>query len=724
MAKHAVSILLILTLGISVLVACGTPLGNEDLYVGFCSGRDTLAGKLGEPNDWAFTTEGKVWVDQSWLSHLIYYVTFLALGEAGPVLTKVFLLLACLATLFFRCRALSIPLNHTLIALTAGTLALAPFLGIRAQNFGMLYFVLLGSMLTLPHSWGRLRQVGALVVLAVWSNSHGSFMFGFFLLILKFLTELVYHLDWLKFLHPTAGGEGLDDARTSDEDREDGSRPRQTSSQHGSADPIGWGATVALAVPVIAFLNPYGAENLLMPFRQLLTPAITTQWVDWRPLFHVQSISLRGLFDPLSVLPFLAVLAVVAMLSVGGLYRHGFRAAVSAILLRAGSSRALVECLIPVVLFPLVVKYQRMIVFEALALIPPLALLIQANLPEAGDRGQRSGGLTDSRSSDLAVTGAAFLWLILPVIIFRTWTLPYYLPNNPLTPLKRPVPLFSQLMNSDMAWQDVARFLKENDVRESVFARVVMSNYLLYHNPGLRFFFDLRAQSAYPHDIIKDYLTVMNSGPQATAPVLETLRKHKISLLILDTRDSKYFDLAARLMASKEWGCIYKDRWVFVLARSDDERFGPFVKSGRLDALKYPTSGTRAVSQAILELFREGSIGRNRVRSLIAAVRDTPDPNVYSLIISALNGSSGCLKPHTKAFLRGELTRLTASDYMTHGGVATIVASALRILDVLEQNSRRCEGGKDLDKYAELGDRFRAELNRIYRLYSGSITLK
>ena len=142
-----IRLFLFLGLVISILIAWGMRFLNEDLYVAFCTGRDTVNGLTGKPDLWSFNTGGTVWVDQSWLSHLIYYLSYRFLGELGPVLLKGALLILCLVMIYLHCRGRGRSEEATLSALLLGVLSLAPFLQIRAENFGVVWFVCLAVIL-------------------------------------------------------------------------------------------------------------------------------------------------------------------------------------------------------------------------------------------------------------------------------------------------------------------------------------------------------------------------------------------------------------------------------------------------------------------------------------------------------------------------------------------------------------------------------------------------
>src|SRR4030042_4042446 len=116
MTRSVPRILLFLALVLALLTALGMRFLNEDLFVALCAGRDVVQGKLAQPDTWAFTTDGKVWVNQGWLSHLFLYLSYSGLRDLGPALWKTVLLLLCLWILFMRCRRLGASTDTSLLA--------------------------------------------------------------------------------------------------------------------------------------------------------------------------------------------------------------------------------------------------------------------------------------------------------------------------------------------------------------------------------------------------------------------------------------------------------------------------------------------------------------------------------------------------------------------------------------------------------------------------------
>lgn len=86
---------LALCLALAATIGILTIYVNEDLYLSFAAGRDIDNGLLATPDHWSFTAPGRIWINQAWLSHFVFFKAFEKLGPLGPVLTKVILLVGC-----------------------------------------------------------------------------------------------------------------------------------------------------------------------------------------------------------------------------------------------------------------------------------------------------------------------------------------------------------------------------------------------------------------------------------------------------------------------------------------------------------------------------------------------------------------------------------------------------------------------------------------------------
>ena len=697
-------LVLLLTLTFSVLIAWGMNFFNCDLMVGLCAGRDVWNGLVGQPDHWSFTGEGRVWIDQGWLSHFAYYTSYVVLKQWGPVLLKGALLGSCLGILFFRCRRLGASVNVSIFALTCGTLGMSTFLNIRAENFGVLYFVLFSTFLAAPFSWGSIRQIGCLATLLFWSNSHGSFVLGLLLVGARTVFLLVY---WaVRRFFPGEEGQGsLSTGKTI---------------VNPLLEAASWAATGALCVILAGLGNPFGAGNLRVPLHQVLYGTKTTLNQDWLPLLHWPSLREIQFFYPTDVTPFLLELAVVlVLLGAIPVLAGGPRCALQLFHDRGHAARGQVgmEVLTSLLTVTIAFSLRRGALFAAPALAPLLAFLLQTALETASGRNSRLSGISQSvpRGASLAVAlaGLAFVgW------IFFSRTLPPYLPGNPFLPDGPPTTRF---LDFDWQFSNMAKFMNNNAITGRVYCSLELEPFLVFHVPGVKVFAGTRAQSFYSPKTIAHYYAIQFTEPGKRESVLRTLTlldKYEVDVVVL-RREHSYLPLELALLNSAEWANIFRDAWASVMVRSSSERFRPLVESGGLDTLEYPDHRTRIVAEAYVGQFTKGSLQDEVVDELKRLVAEMPSSEPYWLIGYRGAGRTGCLRSETRAYLRSEADRLSAMDFMKAQGAVFVLNSLVTLNTLLEMDERFCLGDERPSKFGEARQRLEATRCYLERKYSG-----
>jgi hypothetical protein len=117
----------LLLAALALLVVWAVPRSIGDLWVGLAGGRDILTGQLGKPDDWAFNTAGRVWINQNWGAHLLSWLAWSAGGETGLLALKALLVGALL---------LAVPLaGRAAGAARVPALVTAAGVGIAAQGY-------------------------------------------------------------------------------------------------------------------------------------------------------------------------------------------------------------------------------------------------------------------------------------------------------------------------------------------------------------------------------------------------------------------------------------------------------------------------------------------------------------------------------------------------------------------------------------------------------------
>lgn len=661
---------------------------NEDLYVGLCAGRDILAGRMGLPDTWSFTSDGIVWVNQGWLSHLTLYLSYLGLGEFGPVLLKIGLLIVCLCALALRSHWQGAGWEATLAALCLGTAAVAPFLQIRAENFGAALFALLGASLANNDERGPLARVVACVIMILWVNMHGSFVLGFVMIGLRILIS---------------GLLGL--AR--------GNHAPETPLLRRmlSGDTLPWIAVLALGLVAAAFLNPFGTANLFMPQRQLTADSVTALSADWAPLLVAEELRDAVWFNPMDVRPFIVVLACGLLLSGVSAYRFfSARRDGPPGIPRVGPEHAglIFEMILPLLVIPLTFKFRRLILFGGLSLVPVLGFMLQRVLFE---------GLSRRLARRTSLYAGVALFLV-GVWVFVFTTLPPYLPGNPCRPDK---PLVSQLMSFDAPSGDLVRFMKRNRLDGRCFTGWPLSDYFLFHVPGIKVFMDCRDQSVYSDAVIREFFSVLHPdtrNPESVIAADRALRKWGVNRVIL-TGNPREYDLSRRLQETRLWGCVYADSALTLLAPLDDERFGADLREGRAPDLWFPDERSRDLTRAYASWFMTGRIPETLRDALMRAVLVYPDPNVYGLLTLTGLDASGGITAETRSRLTEEMKRLAQLGPTAPGVGRNVTESLIRILQLLGAGTQGRTDATTAVNHAELINDLTKRLRKLERDYLG-----
>lgn len=227
----------------------------DDLFIALAGGRDVMAGRLGAPDDWSFTTEGRPWLNQNWASHVLLYATHTAAGPGGLLVLKGLLLALGTWGLAVAARARAADWPTALVIAAAAFAAGRSYIDLRPSLVGLVLTSAVLAALARAPTRAAWLWVAALLV-GVWANAHGSFLLGLGLLALFTVTVGL-------------GTPGL--------------------------LPSALGAT-AVAVGLAAFANPFGLVNLTHPFVVGTSPAWRTV-AEWVPLFRTDVTTLGSRWE-------------------------------------------------------------------------------------------------------------------------------------------------------------------------------------------------------------------------------------------------------------------------------------------------------------------------------------------------------------------------------------------------------------------------------------------
>ncbi len=174
---------LVLVVGLVYVFFCIRPVSHTDVWGHLSYGRQIWMTKsLPATEPLMPLAAGMAFVDTAWLSQIIGYVTWSRLGIAGLQGLYAIAVSLCAALLAARCYQTTRNGWFSFLAIVSFlTLAWSPLTILRPQIAGLACFVMLLSRLTCR----RLHRSDWLLIpilFAAWSNLHGSFVTGLFLL--------------------------------------------------------------------------------------------------------------------------------------------------------------------------------------------------------------------------------------------------------------------------------------------------------------------------------------------------------------------------------------------------------------------------------------------------------------------------------------------------------------------------------------------------------------
>jgi hypothetical protein len=152
-----------------------TILQGSDLWWHIAGGQWIVEhGAIRAPDPFGYTTAGRYWLNDSWLSDVLLYLWAHAFGLESLAYWKWLVIVAAWLILFRLLVRLTGDRVASWVAATFGLAVAAPFLDVRPQLYG-----LLGWALVLDATLGRPQPRPWLpIVFLIWANLHVSFVLG------------------------------------------------------------------------------------------------------------------------------------------------------------------------------------------------------------------------------------------------------------------------------------------------------------------------------------------------------------------------------------------------------------------------------------------------------------------------------------------------------------------------------------------------------------------
>ncbi|MBN2063549.1 MAG: hypothetical protein JW745_02020 [Sedimentisphaerales bacterium] len=421
------------------------------------------------------------WVNQNWLSHILFYEMKMNLGEGSIVVYK--FIQAILTALFAFWAARALKVNYFLAAACAafGVLLARSYIDMRPNISTILMAIIL---ITILFRWkaGKVRDMLWLFpVMIIWSNIHGGFIYGIVVLALACggyaVTNILSHVNPAAFeFHPWK--------------------------EKYKWLLIGFG--ISVLTPMI--FSPYGAENLLHPL-MIMFGHDGKEWrnvSEWHPLFGT------GFGNTGSFIVFGIIFILLAIVWLFLRLRYKMPVPVAAI---AGAedkepsaseykylpSIDLSWLAIILLTFHMAISSRRFVFLAGVVLAPFMAVMLQQIFIMSQNFWQR---VVSKAKADMAAIVAALSGSIIFAVIFiAAMTDIYFSPSadgNDFTIFRRMVGILDQPVLA-------GEFFDANKVRGVVLNEWTNGGYISWTQtpdqqtgrPACKVYIDGRAQAAY-----------------------------------------------------------------------------------------------------------------------------------------------------------------------------------------------------------------------------------
>ncbi len=584
---------------IAVAIVWAIPRAGDDLHVALAGGRDILAGRLGAPDDWSFTTGGRTWLDQNWGAHALLYLTHAAGGETGLLLLKAALCLGIGLGLIASCRARGVSGPVPLLVAAAILLAMRTYVDLRPNLFTLLALPVLAWLLTSDRRPAAPAALAALG-LALWANLHAGFIFGLGMLALWTVCLLL-------------------------------SASRMHGVTYGLARCRPWFFATVAAVALAALANPYGVENLTHPFIVARSP-VWQNVAEWAPIFADSRFAAHlSTWEPFAVLAVLVLALAVRIAATTAGRRHDSTA--------AGDQRlatVLFDAVLVATTLVMALRSRRFVPLALLAMAPPLAVQCAWLL----------------RVLPRRAPAIISLVLLAPALMLGYGLAMRYRPDNPLFP---PESLFRRMTGSRSFYSHAADFVTANRLAGRVYNAWGWEGYLRWKRVPLQLFVGARAQQVYDEETYSTFLRIL-AVHESPRVALAGLQVH-LAIVPMNEEYAPFLSTLTRELGTP-WVYVYADGQWAVVTDGGSHETATLVEAVVSGRAWYPDAFVAALSRAMYLASPAARADPKVVRAALVAVNEIrPAPHAY-FVLGGLTMDETLGARASVAYLTAEAERL------------------------------------------------------------------
>ena len=557
----------------------------SDLYISLAAGRDVMAGNINTPDDWSFSTNGRIWINQNWGADVILYATHILGSETGLLIIKFLLLALTCLFLILALRRLEIPLPICLLTTALCMAAINVYAILRPNLFTLTLLPLELWLLYQSRTRTWIVWLAVLVVLC-WANLHGGFLFGLGMLILHAVCTLL----------PAPFKE------------------------KGNALKKHWQllAAVVTALLLAGLVNPFGFRNLTHPL--LMTQGgVWNVMRDWQPLWETGVLGsfmagITGFLAVMGIILLLLIVRLTHLLAAGkpkkkkqpsekksiprprtayaAAKRKNRRRAANAVNnskqlqlnFKVVDGNLIFDIALGLVSIVMAVLSNRFVAIALLALAPILARQLHW-LSKKFHQGW------------LVPIGGFCLVLIIAILLIydnaRT-----YNPRNPVQNTGKGS-FFERMHYTNMTYDaELVRFINANNISGPVFSWQ-WEGYLRWNAPQMQPFIGGRAQQVYSTEALMQYLLISGStestyNVKAARDALNSLGAH----YLITYHSGGYYNQIYAALTGNNWVIVYADARCLLFANINVPVAAETTGQLRDGELTFGTETARTMSRA------------------------------------------------------------------------------------------------------------------------------
>ena len=437
---------------------------SNDTWIALAAGRQIVdeLGHVPKIDTFSYTFNGKPWFNQNWLSHVMYYWLYSRIAPDAAVYGKYVICAAMFLLMLAAARARSRSWTAALIGTAIVSAASLRWLSPRPESSGFLCMAgLMACLAWLSHP-DKKRVWPALLLLpwfVLWGCAHGSFIFGYGMIIVFLGCWAVTRL-----VRPTA-------TLTSD---------RQV---------VAIVVCTAAAVVITIMVSPFGVENFTHPFK-VAESEVFRQVSEWRPPYVTAS------FPP--ALPFWVALSTgVAALAMALAARSAWAIEPKQRkTLRPPTPWGLFDLAAVAIGLYMAMWARRFAPILYIVALPSLLVLI-ARLAWPIPRRVRDPLWTGL--AGVSWVGALALAVVIVWHVNSRYTAPYR-SRHSFDPDRASFNLLERTIQYDQSPGIAIEFLKRNNFQAHLVTHWVYAGPVMFHAPGVKVYIDGRSQQVYSEE--------------------------------------------------------------------------------------------------------------------------------------------------------------------------------------------------------------------------------